>query len=132
MPENAPATAARCPACLADPGCACIATSSDLPRELAHKLRPLAAATRLQRCPACATCAGWTPSGGEPTAPAQVPCPVCAAAPRAMCTESGTARATWHEVRARAAALALEPCGACDGIGWIADPDPSQEPTCPS
>ncbi|MUN41429.1 zinc finger domain-containing protein [Actinomadura litoris] len=128
MPEaGADPLAARCPACLADPGRPCTATSSDLPRELAHKLRPLAAATRLRRCPNCAECAGWTPSVRTPADPAEVSCPVCAAPPGATCTESGNARATWHEVRVRAAALALEPCGACDGIGWIPDPGPKED-----
>lgn len=107
---------ATCPACLADPGQPCIATSSDLPREHLHRLRGLAAAERLTRCDTC-TGSGWEPSGGGPQSPNLIVCPVCVAMPFAACTEGGEAR-EYHEVRNRAAAAGLGPCGACDGIGW--------------
>lgn len=108
---------ATCPACLAAPGQPCIATSSDLPREYPHRLRGLAAAPRLTRCGKCAG-GGWELSRVGPTSPNVIACPVCAAEPFAACTEGGTARTAWHEVRVRAAAGGLGPCGACDGIGW--------------
>jgi hypothetical protein len=42
-----------CPACLAAPGEQCYATSSDLPRRPAHRLRGLAAARSLRQCGGC-------------------------------------------------------------------------------
>jgi hypothetical protein len=51
---------AMCPACLADPGDPCYATSSDEPRRIPHRLRGLAAAKRLEPCPHCRGI-GWTP-----------------------------------------------------------------------
>ena len=114
-PEIDPLSA-TCPACLAEPGQSCIATSSDLPREHLHRLRGLAAAARLARCGTCAG-SGWEPTGGGPSSPKLVVCPVCAAMPFAACTESGEPR-KYHEVRNRAAEAGLGPCGRCDGIGW--------------
>ncbi len=52
-----------CPACLADPGQGCYATSSDDPRPVPHRLRGMAAARRLERCETCDGI-GWQPSGG--------------------------------------------------------------------
>ena len=54
--------AARCPACLAEPGERCYATSSDEPRAIPHRLRGLAAAKSLRRCTACQG-VGWEPDG---------------------------------------------------------------------
>jgi hypothetical protein len=53
-----------CPACLADPGEQCYATSSDIPRRFPHRLRGLAASKRLTRCEACGGI-GWLPEGDD-------------------------------------------------------------------
>lgn len=50
----------RCGACLARPGEPCYSTSSDLPRNEAHRLRFMAAAQGLEPCPTCNK-AGWVP-----------------------------------------------------------------------
>jgi hypothetical protein len=52
---------ATCPACLAEPGEQCYATSTDEPRRHPHRLRGLAAAKRLEQCPTCHG-VGWRPS----------------------------------------------------------------------
>lgn len=109
--------AVLCPACLAGPGESCIATSSDLPREHPHRLRGLAAAEQMRRCPSC-TGSGWGGSGRGAVSPDGVVCPVCRVPASAACTEAGAAREELHEVRVRAAGLGLEPCGVCGGIGW--------------
>ena len=111
---------ATCPACLAQPDQPCIATSSDLPREHLHRLRGFAAAERLVRCGTC-TGSGWEPTGGGPSIPTLLVCPVCEAMPFAACTEAGRVRLERHEVRARAADIGVGPCGTCDGIGWLPD-----------
>lgn len=54
---------ATCPACLAEPGEHCYATSSDLPRRVPHRLRGLAAARRLEVCEKCEG-VGWRPAEG--------------------------------------------------------------------
>ncbi len=48
-----------CPGCLAPAGQQCYATSSDEPRTQPHRLRGMAAALRLERCPHCEG-VGWT------------------------------------------------------------------------
>jgi len=53
---------APCPACLAEPGQQCYATSSDEPRAIPHRLRGLAAAKKLRRCSHCQG-VGWEPDG---------------------------------------------------------------------
>lgn len=124
MPETQPdPLAVRCCACLAPPGEPCIGTTSDLPRERPHRLRPLAAASRLVRCPDCEG-SGWRDKGRMPIV-GTVRCPVCGAAPHDRCTEGGRVRAELHEVRRRAARAGLEECGACEAIGWVPEPDPA-------
>uniref|UniRef100_UPI003F49A7AC zinc finger domain-containing protein n=1 Tax=Nonomuraea sp. CA-251285 TaxID=3240002 RepID=UPI003F49A7AC len=55
---------AQCPACLAPPGEACYATSSDEPRARPHRLRGLATARHLVLCNNCQGI-GWRPEGLE-------------------------------------------------------------------
>lgn len=121
----------RCAACLAAVGEPCIATSSDLPREVPHRLRGLATASALRRCSACGG-SGWAPSDSGPVAAEQVGCTVCGAAPGASCTEAGKRRQgdhphvdRSHVVRERAAGLGLARCGECDAVGWVpGEPSP--------
>jgi hypothetical protein len=126
--EDRDPLAATCPACLAPSGRPCIATSSDLPREHLHRLRSLTAATRLARCQTCGG-SGWEPTGGGPSSPNLIVCPVCTAMPFTACTESGETR-SHHEVRNRAASAGLGLCGTCDGIGWQPEDDPDELDTC--
>lgn len=110
----------RCAACLAEPGELCVATSSDLPREVPHRLRGLAAAQMLRRCPTCEGF-GWASSAVGPASADQMACPVCDAAAGAACTEAGQERARAHAVRSRAAGLGVARCGECDAVGWVPD-----------
>lgn len=126
MSETAPRPgsdplAVRCCACLAPPGDPCIGTTSDLPREKPHRLRPLAAASRLVRCPDCEG-SGWRKTGLSGVFPHEAVCPVCDALPYAMCTEGGRERETRHRVRRRAARAGLEECGPCGAVGWVPEP----------
>lgn len=52
---------ATCPACLAEPGQQCFATSTDEPRRHPHRLRGLAAAKHLAQCRSCGGI-GWRPA----------------------------------------------------------------------
>lgn len=120
--------AVRCRACLAAPGEACIGTTSDLPRERVHRLRPLAGTARLVRCESCEG-SGWQPTG-RTVAGVAITCPVCDAAPHTMCTEGGTERSHLHVVRRRAAKAGLVSCEACDAVGWLPEP-PEPEGSAP-
>ncbi|MCP9947216.1 zinc finger domain-containing protein [Actinomadura madurae] len=126
MPETTlDPLAVRCRACVAPPGEPCIGTTSNLPRERPHRLRPLAAAPRLVHCPDCRG-SGWRDTG-RPLLVDLVECPVCGAAPHVRCTEGGRVRDDLHEVRRRAARAGLEPCGTCEAVGWVPAGEP--EPT---